>query len=221
MRLDPARKPFFGQLIQALWSRQDDETIVPLLLAAIHVRDAAPNLGRFDLLTLDTLLANATGTLVPTLTLEAADILASPFVRRSRTLEGVDGPEASIRRVDEVIANARRAAAASEDGSAESALRAMVSELAERHPRLGLSFGYVGNCDLHGGRWDDRSWKVFTKLATRSFANACDVGFGSHGTPELGRLMIVAERDLASWCAEQERRLDAGEIHVVRNRLAA
>ena len=42
----------------------------------------------------------------------------------------------------------------------------LVQDLAAKHPRLGLSFGYIGNCDFPGGQWDDRSWLVFDKLAT-------------------------------------------------------
>ena len=94
-------------------------------------------------------------------------------------------------------------------------LEQLVRDLAARHPRLGLSFGYIGNCDFLGGQWDDRSWMVFAKLATPRCVGACDVHFGGVGTDHLTSLLTQAQARLADWCVEQERRLDVGEIRIV------
>lgn len=95
------------------------------------------------------------------------------------------------------------------------ALEQLAKDLAAKHPRLGLSFGYLGNCDLLGGQWDDRSWMVFAKLATLRCVGACDVHFGGVHTDHLASLFTQAQAHLADWCVEQEHRLDAGEIRIV------
>ena len=38
---------------------------------------------------------------------------------------------------------------------------------------LGVTVGYVGNCDLQRG-YDDRCFRVFTSTATTSYASCCD-----------------------------------------------
>ena len=91
----------------------------------------------------------------------------------------------------------------------------IVTAAAVAHPRLGISFGYIGNV-WPGPDGDDRSWRVFTKLATPRCASGCDVSFGQLPTKQLGDLLVAVERRLPAWLAEQERRLDAGEIRIVR-----
>lgn len=88
-------------------------------------------------------------------------------------------------------------------------LQTLVRALADDHPRLGLSFGYIGNLTHND---DDRAWSVFTTLSTRRGANACNVRWGSVPTSELPKLASKAETDLADWCARTEGRLDAGEL---------
>ncbi len=94
-------------------------------------------------------------------------------------------------------------------------LEQLVQDLAAKHPRLGLSFGYIGNCDFLGGQWDDRSWMVFAKLATWRCVGACDIHFGGVDTDHLADLLAQAQARLADWCVEQARRLEAGEIRIV------
>ena len=95
---------------------------------------------------------------------------------------------------------------------ASTALRDQVHELSILFPSLGLSFGYIGNCDLGcGPRYDDRSWKVFTKLATG--ASTCsDVSWGGYPSQQLGRMAVEAEKALEKWCHATEKRLEDGEI---------
>lgn len=91
----------------------------------------------------------------------------------------------------------------------------IVKAAAAQHPRLGLSFGYIGNV-WPGPNGDDRSWRVFTKLATPRCYSGCDIRFGQMPTAQLGDLLVAVERRLPAWLDEQERRLDAGEIRQVR-----
>jgi hypothetical protein len=95
-------------------------------------------------------------------------------------------------------------------------IREAVETAQAAHPRLGLSFGYVGGVGLHcGPHGDDRSWSVFAKLATPRCHDACDVSFGGVATDVVEDLAARMGEPFHAWLAECERRLDAGEIRVV------
>lgn len=61
---------------------------------------------------------------------------------------------------------------------------------------LGVTCGYIGNISIYG---DDRAFKVFTKLATRPGAGACDisinVGYGDKGVVEYDTPEVRAKLD--------------------------
>lgn len=95
---------------------------------------------------------------------------------------------------------------------AEGAIRAILAPLQARYPQLGLSFGYLGNCDLAGRRWDDRSWQVFTTLRSERSILA-DLSFGGVPTSHLGFLAIRVEEELADWCADQAIYLAEGRLY--------
>ena len=215
---------FFGLIIGTIVDVAPESDDGDLLGAALRVRDAITVLSGREPAVLDALLAIGA--------LHAGDLRADLWNaaqahadacpdRVARACGHVRDLSEAIARIDAVIVDAKRAASAVEDGSAARTIRSLVDLLADAHPRLGLSFGYVGNCDLSGGRRDDRSWRVFARLATPSCVGACDVSFGGHATDQLGRMMVLAEKGLADWCAEQERRLDAREIRTVGERIAA
>ncbi len=124
------------------------------------------------------------------------------------------------RTVDAVIATVQARIAADraerkrdETGNPIEILEGIVRTAAAAHPRLGLSFGYIGNCGIG---YDDRSFRIFAKLATPNCHGACDVSFGHHGVDHLGDLVVAVERRFPAWLAEQERRLAADEIRMVR-----
>ena len=109
------------------------------------------------------------------------------------------------------LAELARATEATRSGLASKALESMVKQLQTLHPDLGLSFGYIGNCDLYGGtNWDDRSWGISTRFIDRE--TRLTVRFGGVPTFMMGRLMINAERDLADWCVKQEERFRTGGV---------
>ena len=214
---DASAPTMSGEVIALLTGDRPTETDRMLHDAAIAIRDDTPDLEDREALEAETLLAwgvHLAGNL-PSIAPHAAIRVRSRFALRSQVLDGVDTTAEACRVIDLMLSASRAARAAGADGTAASRLQAMTEEQKALHPRLGLTLGYIGNCDLSGGRFDDRSWMVFAKLATPSCRGGCDIHFGNVPTRLLGRLMQQAETGLAAWCDEQERRLDAGEIRVV------
>lgn len=109
-----------------------------------------------------------------------------------------------------------------EFGDPYATINAAVDAAKAAHPRLGLSFGYIGSVGIGCGEsGDDRSWKVFAKLATRQCASACDVSFGGVVTDRIEDLAATMGDAFQSWLARCEADLDAGAVHVVGDRGAA
>lgn len=206
----------FGSVIKLLNGDRPLESDRRLYDAAISIRNEMQDLELDEKYEVETLLAcgvSAAGNL-PSLFEEARARVQSPYALRNHPADGLNTVDAICDRIRNRLLAFRAARVASYDGTAADALRTMMEEQRVLHPKLGLSFGYIGNCDF-GGHHDDRSWKIFTKLATPACHNACDVSFGGYPTTQLGKFMQIAMRDLANWCNEQERRLAAGEIRIV------
>jgi len=210
-----AEETMFGDVIKLLHGDRPSTRYHTLFDAAIAIRDEWPNLDRLERMKAETMLAWATSGLpgLPSIHDHAVSRTRSPWSLRHDVTVGTDGtPEGLCRAIDEHLTDCRRARAATFDGTAHDRCRALMERMKVAHPRLGLSFGYIGNCG-HG--YDDRSWMFFAKLATPRCHGACDVSFGSHSTAQLGKLMLKAEAEYEAWCEEQERRLDAHEIRIV------
>ncbi|MFZ3482080.1 hypothetical protein [Sphingomonas sp. 3-13AW] len=109
-----------------------------------------------------------------------------------------------------------------EFGDPYETIHAAVNAAAVLYPQLGLSFGYLGGvgpgCGEHG---DDRSWQVFTKLATPRCVNACDVSFGSVDTDRIEDLASQMGDPFQAWLKACQADLDAGRVRTVGPRLAA
>jgi hypothetical protein len=84
----------------------------------------------------------------------------------------------------------------------------VLHELIQRHPRLGLTFGYIGNLERWG---DDRGWKVFT-ACSRPSGFAKSVSWGDYPTSHLDQMADAAEQHLGGWCARIEAEIDSGKI---------
>lgn len=210
----------FGDIIKLLHGDRPTETDRLIHDAAITVRDEWPTLDAFERNVVETMLAWAVTRAggMPRIHDHAHSRTQSPFSLRQHLTVGTDGTAAGMcRAIDERLASFRAARVAAQDGTAQKRCQELLAEMQAKHPRLGLSFGYIGNCDF-GGRFDDRSWMFFTKLATPSCVGACDVSFGGQTTAYLGKLMQTAERDLATWCDDLEARLDAGKVRIVGSR---
>lgn len=220
MTATDTRETMFGDIIVLLHGDRPTETYRQLYDAAIAVRDEWPVLDRFERDIVETMLAWAVvrASNLPSILDHAHSRTQSPFSLRQNVTVGTDGTVSGMcRAIDERLASFRAARIAAEDGSAVARCHELLKEMQARHPRLGLTFGYIGNCDF-GGRFDDRSWKFFTALATPACIGACDVSFGGQRTAQLGKLMQTAERELGAWCRTQEDRLDAGEVRIVGKR---
>lgn len=207
----------FGEAIRRLHREGLTDVEARIERAAIAIRDAWPDLDFLERMRADTLLAWAIVRAELRPLMDAAWPYAqSPWSLRNNVTVGTDGTwQGLCAAVDRHLAECETARTASFDGAAEARCRELLAEMQARHPRLGLSFGYIGNCGFGPGSQDDRSWMFFARLATPTCRGACDVHFGGHRAAYLGKLMLKAEAELADWCAEQERRLDANEIRIV------
>ena len=142
---------------------------------------------------------------------------ASPLALRSEVLASPSMTDA----LECKMARLRRAAEYNGKPETSDMIRALMEAAAIKYPKLGLSFGYIGNCSLFGGKGlDDRSWRVFTNLRERN--GGYSVSFGGHSTDNLGALLVEAETRLDSWCELQMKRcFDLRETYTVGNQLAA
>jgi hypothetical protein len=83
--------------------------------------------------------------------------------------------------------------------SAAELIEVEVKALAAAFPELGLSFGYIGNCDMGPyARWDDRSWRVFTNRCGED-GRSCSWGYAHTDTLDH-MLDVIREGRLARWC---------------------
>ncbi len=109
-----------------------------------------------------------------------------------------------------------------EFGDPYATISAAVDAAKVAHPRLGLSFGYVGGVGIGCGEFgDDRSWKVFAKLATSQCLDACDVSFGGVGTDRIEDLAAMMGEAFQAWLLRCEDDLDAQRIRIVGGGAAA
>lgn len=148
---------------------------------------------------------------------DAWNRVQSPIGLRNRFLTGHEDLDGYIRLINEIAAERFMADTMGLDGASE-ALRELVTELAAAHPSLGLTFGYIGNCSLGcGPAYDDRSWKVFTRLASTSYGQSSNISWGGYTTEHLGRMAQAAMKALPDWCAERVEDIVAGRAYPIRN----
>lgn len=85
-----------------------------------------------------------------------------------------------------------------------------VAELAELNPELSMTFGYIGNCDLSGKRFDDRSFMVFTCMTDKENPGK-SVKWGGYDYSQLGLMAVNAERELDDWVINVQAKRIAGQ----------
>lgn len=191
--------------------------------ALILVDAEGPFVGR-ELMQLENVLAHAVfrdlrtepeDPVLRELEMRAWPMMQSAIGIRNTLLQGIDWAEIDLVGLIEQHVAERARADAMDVGEASAMIRNQVIELSLLYPSLGLSFGYIGNCDLGcGPAYDDRSWKVFTKLATPG-SSCSDVSWGGRPSSHLGRMAVEAGKSLEGWCSETEERLDRGEIRSI------
>jgi hypothetical protein len=96
---------------------------------------------------------------------------------------------------------------------ANSDIRAEMDRVCALHPRLGLSYGYIGNFE-RGPIGDDRSFMIFTQVQTMDASHGQTFGMGSHAYEELAKLRTLVLGRLEHWARELDERLDAGTVRL-------
>lgn len=96
---------------------------------------------------------------------------------------------------------------------ARDGLQEMVELARQRHPKLGLRFGFIGNTAMFGapGNNSDRSWYIFTNAAS---ANVHEYKFGGQGSDKLPALLVDAEERLDDWLVHLDSEMAAGRCHL-------
>jgi hypothetical protein len=207
--------PFLTAAVSYLWFGERNEDEKPLLDLAIRVRDAIPHVDADGSKELQTILAQS--------------ILANPQVDALHDIARSYAPDAVVPTSPEEIVELHREAGSIVRRSRQESSRAdpqaietiqnAVDLMKQSHPELNLSFGYVGNLPSNG--WDERSWRIFTQLASPNSHGACDVSFGGCDTRDLPAMATRVTQNLKAWCDRQSERLAAGEIRSLASRTAA
>ncbi|WP_230280504.1 hypothetical protein [Croceicoccus sp. Ery15] len=185
---------------------------------AIYIRDAYPLFTGREAMKIDNLVAHAIYTdldAAPQVLHETAwHMLQSAIGLRNEIADArTDGSMSALRAATVAYVEKRQRGIDMEGEEAGRIINALVKQSAERHPRLGLSYGYIGNI-WHAPYKDDRSFRVFTKVRAANAPNS-SISFGAHSIENLGHLAIMAEKEFQEWCAHLQERLDAGELRAI------
>lgn len=86
---------------------------------------------------------------------------------------------------------------------------AMVKTLRGKYPRLGLSFGYIGDLDRDR---DDRSFYIFTNCR-RGGRSASFPSFGGFSYTHLPEMLAAAEAHLEAWLQELAADIAKGKAY--------
>ena len=105
---------------------------------------------------------------------------------------------------------AREAETAMPTDEADRLIRVEMERVRELFPRLGMSYGYIGNCNLFGGpAYDDRSFRVFTQVKT-SHTSTVTHSFGGFPTARLTKMHTQVMAGLENWARELNAQLESG-----------
>jgi len=117
-------------------------------------------------------------------------------------------PEALIEPLDAWVA-ARVAEQDCTPSVADADIRAEMERVAALFPRVGLSYGYIGNCsNVH----DDRGFMIFTKVMHVDGSTGTTTRFGDHAHSELPKLRTMTLARLEDWVRTLDQRIEAGTM---------
>jgi len=133
--------------------------------------------------------------------------LRNKFLRANR--QSAD-PMQEFRRIAMEASAERKMANEMDPDEAHKMISNKVAELARMNPELTMTFGYIGNCDLWGNRFDDRSFMIFTGLGDTSNPGA-SVKWGGYAYDQLGLMAVNAERELEDWVINVQAKRIAGQ----------
>lgn len=103
----------------------------------------------------------------------------------------------------------REAEAHVDPAQADADIRAEMVRVCNLYPRLGLSFGYIGNLWTGPSR-DDRSFMVFTQVKYPN--DLVTFQFGHHDYCDLPKLRTKVMSNLERWARELDEKLTAGTV---------
>lgn len=88
-------------------------------------------------------------------------------------------------------------------------IRTEMERVAALFPRVGLSYGYIGNCS---NAHDDRGFMVFTQVAHCDGSRGVTTRFGDHAYAELPKLRTMVLARLECWTRDMDARIEAGTM---------
>lgn len=95
-------------------------------------------------------------------------------------------------------------------GQADAEIRAEMERVNALFPRLGLSYGYIGN--LWSGPFrDDRSFRIFTQVQYLDARHGETMGMGDHTFKNLSKLRTLVLAKLEDWARDLDQRLLDGK----------
>jgi hypothetical protein len=103
----------------------------------------------------------------------------------------------------------REVEAATTPGDADRDIREEMDRVNALYPRLGMSYGYIGNI-WHGPYRDDRSFRIFTQVQTLDAAHGATLGMGDHSYEQLSKLRTKVLGRLEDWARGLDQELTAG-----------
>lgn len=101
--------------------------------------------------------------------------------------------------------------AATTPAQADADVRAEMDRVAALFPKLGMSYGYIGNI-WHGPYRDDRSFRIFTQVQHLDSHQGETLGMGDHSYDNLSKLRTMVLGRLEDWARDLDVRLDAGAL---------
>lgn len=88
-------------------------------------------------------------------------------------------------------------------------IEAEVNRLKALFPRVGLSYGYIGNCS---NVFDDRGFTVFTQVAYADGSQGSSTRFGDHPYAHLSKLRTMVLARLEGWVRDIDAKLESGAM---------
>jgi len=107
----------------------------------------------------------------------------------------------------------RDAETATTPAEADSAIRIEMERVRTLFPRIGLSYGYIGNI-WWGPRRDDRSFRIFTQVQSLDARHGETLGMGDHAYEDLPKLRTMVLARLEDWARDLDAQLTAWSMRL-------
>lgn len=148
--------------------------------------------------------------------MSAIHALVWPFIASSYSLNSTFWAEngrpdglAGLIEVMKAWVAARESEAATTPDLADADIRAEMDRVSTLFPRLGMSYGYIGNI-WWGPYRDDRSFRIFTQVQSLDARHGETLGMGDHVHADLPKLRTMVTAHLEDWARGLDTELTAG-----------